>query len=231
MKGDVAGTFDGFPQGVGLLTEIGRSTKQEFARIKDRWQEEILGPTRCFVEELGTTLRATISPTLCAVPKVNGSIAPITRDLRFSPDRDHPYKDHVLLNFWDGEPKRSSATIRLRLGTDMVGFAAGSAFGADGLLKWRQALCARRGQELVEALDELERLHDLSFSTPELKGVPNGFAPAGTKSTELIRHKSFQVRFLEPTPPLLTTPQFVDWVAERFGELGTIHNWLVEHTQ
>jgi hypothetical protein len=47
----------------------------------------------------------------------------------------------------------------------------------------------------------------------------------------LIRYKSFQVRFIEPTPPCVSSGEFADWAGTRLVELGEVHRWLRANTQ
>ena len=126
--------------GLGLLSELPTMTREEFASAKDEVDRRVLGPARQLVEEVGVVLQEQVSPTISAVPKVNGSISPLHRDLRFAEDRSTLYKDHLLINFWDGSPRRHAPTLRVRLALDGIGFAAGTSFDPDGLRTWRSAL-------------------------------------------------------------------------------------------
>lgn len=56
---------------------------------------------KAFVEALGPKLAA-LSPGLKFEPRINGSIARVNRDIRFSKDK-RPYKDHLDLWFWHGD--------------------------------------------------------------------------------------------------------------------------------
>ena len=223
--------FAGFHEGVGLLALVGDQTKGEFAAGRTRWDEAIRRPVEAFIEDLGWLLRAQVSPTIEAVAKTNGSLSPITKDLRFAADKTHPYKDHLLLNFWDGAPKRNAPTLRLRISADTIGFAAGAAFDPPGLLRWRTAIVRPSGVEFAEILQSLGASHDLRFDEPELKTAPRGYQPDGTDRDRLIRHKSVQVRFVEPTPPCISSGEFVHWAGTRLLELGDAHRWLRANTQ
>ena len=224
-------SFAGFPEGVGLLALVGEQTKEEFAAGRARWDETIRQPVEALIEDLGRLLRAQVSPTVEAVAKTNGSLSPITRDLRFAADKTHPYKDHLLLNFWDGVPKRNAPTLRLRISADTIGFAAGAAFDPPALARWRAAIAGSRGAEFVDVLQSLGTRHDLRFGEPELKRAPTGYQPDGTDRDRLIRCKSVQVRFIEPTPSCVSSGDFAHWAGTRLLELGGVHRWLRANTQ
>lgn len=224
-----AGGFRGFPDGLGVLDTIAASDKEAFAARRDEWEATVFEPARSLVLAVGDVLRRDISAAIAAVPKVNGSLSPINRDLRFAADRSLPYKDHLLLNFWEGTPKRSAPTLRVRLAAREVGFAAGAAFGREQLERWRSAVAGPDGADLVRAIDELGGGRALNTSEPELARSPAGFE-APPDQAYLLRHKTFQVRFLEPTPGLSTDAAFTDWVAHRLLALAGVHRWLVRHT-
>ena len=82
-----------------LFDELPSLTKEEFATRSNEWDSQILGPLRLLVEDLGVRLQSNVSLLIAAEPKVNGSISPINRDLRFARDKSALYKDHVMLSF------------------------------------------------------------------------------------------------------------------------------------
>ncbi|MEZ5168740.1 MAG: DUF2461 family protein [Acidimicrobiales bacterium] len=223
--------FPGFPLGLGLLTSAGAQSKAQFQAGKSTWDGAITAPAQALVVAVGEALQARVSGGINAVPKTNGSLSPITRDLRFARDAGRPYKDHLLLNFWEGSPKRHAPTLRVRIAEEHTGFAAGAAFDADGLARWRAALCSDPARELIELLSRAGASHELQTTEPELKKPPSGFAAISEPAADLLRHKTFQARFVEPTPPLVTGPGFASWVVDRITELGELHRWLVRHTQ
>mgnify|MGYP001281389322 CR=1 FL=1 len=100
-------SFQGYsPDGLRLLSEIGAHDGAWFDRHRDRYQAEIVVPTKQLVNALGDALARDLSPDIVAQPRTNGSIAPINNDVRFARDKP-PYKDHVLLRFWEGaDPPR-----------------------------------------------------------------------------------------------------------------------------
>lgn len=223
--------FNGFPEGLQPVSLASGQTRDQFTANRAAWDASIVVPVKQLIEEVGVGLQETISPSVNAVPKTNGSLSPITRDLRFSADKSLPYKDHLLLNFWEGSPKKHAPTLRLRLSAEDVGFAAGAAFDAAGLARWRETVAGGAGRELLDSLAALGERRDLRYSDPELKNPPKDAPTTSTEQEHLLRHKTFQVRFLEATPSSVTGPAFVPWLTDRLCEFGHIHRWLVHHTQ
>lgn len=103
------------------------------------------------MDALGPLLRERISPGIEYPARTNRSISPIDNDRRFRPDST-PYKDHVLLRFWEGAERKTAPTLYLRRTADEVGFATGAAVGDVG--RWRAAVDAD-GAALAEALEAL----------------------------------------------------------------------------
>ncbi|MFW2384061.1 MAG: DUF2461 family protein, partial [Acidimicrobiales bacterium] len=146
--------FEGYsPDGLAFLNILGSKDKVWFDANKKTYQTSLVAPTKAFVVDVGDRLAETISPHIVAQPKTNGSISPINNDLRFSPDKS-PYKDHLLLKFWEGDNKKTAPTLWVRISTSDVGFATGSAI--QDLNRWRELIDDdAAGAELADALVEL----------------------------------------------------------------------------
>ncbi len=99
-------TFEGFPpDALGLLGALPMGNRDWYRASKREIDTALLNPAKALVEALGERLRSDLSPTFEAQPKVNGSISPLNEDLRFAPNKP-PYRDYLMLNFWDGAPKK-----------------------------------------------------------------------------------------------------------------------------
>ena len=105
--------FDGFPkEGLAFLRKLGTRDKKWFDANRKTYDATVVAPTKAFVVAVGERLDRGIAPGIVAQPKANGSIAPINNDLRFSPDKS-PYKDHLLLRFWQGKDKKTAPTLEI----------------------------------------------------------------------------------------------------------------------
>jgi len=218
--------FTGFPAaGLVYLTELGGQDRDWFQANKARYDAEVAQPAKDFVTVMTGLLQGTISPLLDGQAKTNGSIAPINNDLRFNPDA-FPYKDHLLLKWWEGENKKVAPTLWIRVSEDSVGFASGTVL-AD-LDRWRRAVGNDTGAALATAVSALSKTHDLDVVGQVLVKVPKPW-PQGHPRADLLRHKMFQVRWPEATPKDVTTEQFADWCTARLAQLADIHHWLVDN--
>lgn len=219
--------FEGFPEeGLDFLRALGTSDKAWFDANRKTYDAMVVTPTKAFVVAIGAGLADGISPMIVAQPKANGSIAPINNDLRFSPDKP-PYKDHLLLKFWEGENKKTAPTLYVRLSGDEVGFATG-VMPAD-LDRWRRAIDdGTIGAALADALDELGEGRELDIAGEGYKRVPKPYSEEHPRAA-LLRHKMFQARWSEPVPETVHTAEFVDHCIQRLEACAGVHHWLVAH--
>lgn len=219
-------TFDGFPAaGLSFLTSLGMRDKAWFDDNRTGYQSNVVKPAKAFVVAMGEAFADGPFPLVEAVPKVNGSMTPINNDLRFSPDAP-PYKDHLTFKFWEGPDKKIAPTLWIRLHpVEGIGFASGVVI-AD-LDRWRSQI-DNRGEALAAAIDALEDAHGAEVAAAGLKRVPKPY-DADHPREALLRAKGFQVRWVEPTPPTIGSPQFVDFCVGQLERLAPVHRWLTSH--
>lgn len=219
--------FVGFPQeGLDFLRRLGESDKTWFDANRTAYQSSVVGPTKAFVTAIGARLADGFAPGIVARPKANGSIAPINNDLRFSPDKP-PYKDHLLLRFWEGADKKTAPTLFVRLSSDDVGFATGATL--PDLPRWRELIDDDiSGGAFSAALGELGRGREFDLADEGYKRVPKPY-PADHPRADLLRLKIFQARWSEPLPGSVTSAEFVDFCVDRLTSCAPVHRWLVAH--
>lgn len=220
-------SFTGFPQeGLSFLDHLGEQDKRWFDQNRKVYDDSVVTPTKAFVSEMGEQLANSFAPGISAVPRANGSIAPINNDLRFSPDKA-PYKDHLLLKFWEGPNKKVAPTLYVRISASDVGFATGAML--PDLERWRELVAAdSTGGSLATHLAQLGEGRPLDIAGEGYKRVPKPY-PEDHPRAALLRHKMMQARWSEPLPDLVTKPGFVDFCVERLEACAPIHLWLVEH--
>lgn len=223
-QGSTKLSFSGYSKAaLDFLAGLDDKDKDWFASNKKIYTSELVTPTKLFVAALGERLAETLTPRIVAIPKTNGSIGPINNDLRFSPGKP-PYKDHLLLRFWEGENKRTAPTLMVRISKSTVGFATGAAI--NDLDRWRKLIDEEPGSRLAELIADLEKGRELDVEGQGYKNVPKPYDQTHPRA-ELLKHRSFQARWLRPTPPEIHNSSFVDWVAEQLSDTAEIHRWLV----
>lgn len=215
--------FTGYsPEAMALLDALPTYDKERFNAEKAAYQRLLADPTKAFVEALGPRLADTISPGLVWQAKTNGSIAPINNDLRFNPDAS-PYKDNLLLRFWEGADKKAAPTLFVRITADDVWYAAGVA--PTDVTTWRDVVASDVGVGIATAIDRLvDAAAEPDVVGADLKRVPKPYPPDHPRA-DLLRHKWLQVRWLAYVDP--TADDLVDRCVEDLAMAGDLHRRLV----
>ncbi|MCY3647880.1 MAG: DUF2461 domain-containing protein [Chloroflexi bacterium] len=207
-----------------FLRELPTHDKAWFDANRPSYQSLIAEPAKALVEAVATDLRNELSPAIVGVPRVNGSISPINRDIRFSADKT-PYKDHLLFRWWEGEGKKTAPTLFVRLAADEVGFATGVMLPS--LDRWRELVDSEAtGAALASAVAELVTETGAEVAGIEYKRVPKPY-PAEHPRADLLRCKWLQVRWMEPFPE--DDSDLAPWCARHLLRCAAVHRWLVEH--
>lgn len=214
-------TFEGFDRAaVALLARLPDMSADEYADHKAQLAAGLTKPGAALIGAVADRLDA----DLTVVPR--SSVSPLHRDLRFAPDGAARYKDHLLLTTWEGDDKKSSPMFWIRVDAARVGFASGIAFSPAIRERWRESVGGEAGAELAAELERLVVEHGADVAGDQVKRVPVPF-DADHPRADLLRHTAFQVRFAEPLPALIGTPELADWCVARLGELLPVHRWLV----
>ena len=214
------------PEARDFLRELPSRDKAWFEANRAAYQALIAEPARAFVETVTSGLQAELSPAITGVARVNGSISPINRDIRFSADKT-PYKDHLLFRWWEGEEKKTAPMLFVRLAADEVGFATGAPLPS--LERWREAVDAEAtGAPLASAIAALVAETGADVAGADYKRVPKPYAPDHPRA-DLLRHKWLQVRWPEPFPEDMGAAAFAPWCVRQLLRGADVHRWLVEH--
>ena len=117
--------FAGFPQGAQqFLAELAENNDRTwFAENRDRYERNLLGPERDFVDAIGAAF-AQIDQRVHAMPSVDRSIFRLNRDTRFAHDKS-PYKTYSDLWFWVGPDRKFAAGYFVRIVPDAVWIGGG----------------------------------------------------------------------------------------------------------
>lgn len=223
----VAPEFRGYPAGaLSLLADLGTRDRAWLAEHRTEYRSLLTDPTKALVVGLGALLQRSVSPALQAVPRVNGSIAPVANDRRFAGARSlPPYRDSLLLRFWEGDDKPTAATLSVRVTPQVVEFAASRSFPGPLLPAYRAAVAGEHGGELRTAVTALQRRHSAAVDGRQLARVPAGF-PSDHPNAELLRHRWLRVRWAEPVPKAIGSARFPKWCERRVVDLADVHRWL-----
>lgn len=201
------------------------NSKAWFDEHRADYDTHYIAPAKAFVSAFGETLKS-ISPDLQAVPKVNGSIFRINRDIRFSKDKT-PYKDHLDMWFWEGERKgwdKPGYFFRLKadqliIGTGMHKFDKGS------LAAYREHVAQDDRGEALAAIVEDMRSAGYHVGGLHYKRIPKGF-DADHPRAELLRHNALFAELTTDVPAVAGGPEFVDWCYQHAQAMSPVHHWM-----
>ena len=216
-------TFDGFDvEAVESLDELPGLSPDDYAARKQQLAAGLTKPGLALMTELAERLDAelTVSP--------RSSVSPLHRDLRFAAPGSPRYKDHLLLRFWEGDSRKTSPTLFLRVGKDAVGYATGAVL--PDLARWRNLIDDEAtGAPLAAELATLGGGRDLDIDGRHYKAVPKPY-PADHPRADLLRHKmGLQARWMEKTPTAVGSAAFVDHCMERLTACAPVHRWFVDN--
>ena len=225
--------FRGFPpQTLQFLENLGsHNEKAWFQAHRNEYEEYYLEPAMAFVTALGERLTA-LRPEISAIPKINGSIFRINRDVRFSKDK-RPYKDHIDLWFWEGaDRKQGSSGFFFRLLHDRVMLGAGiHGFPKEQLARFREAAADDESGAALAAISKRLNKAGYPLQGQSYKRVPRGYDPDHPRA-DLLRHGALHAgSTLEPLPDELHSAKFVGLCVRHFKKLVPLHGWLVDQLQ
>ncbi len=215
-------------EALALLGALSTYDKHRFAAEKQAYTRLIAEPTKAWVSALLPRLQAEISPDITGAPKTNGSIAPINNDLRFSPEKS-PYKNHLLLRFWQGSPKHLAPTLWVRLGADEIGFATGVGLDPAGLKRFRARIAGPEGEAFEALVAALSAKHPVDIAGEGLKRVPKPWSEDHPRGRWLKFNRGVQLRWPEPLlvgVDGIDQAALVDLCMARLGDCAAVHRWL-----
>ncbi len=216
-------SFAGFdPDALALLDRLPGMDADEYAANKRVLATGVTGPGSELIVEVADRLDA----DLTVIPR--SSVSPLHRDLRFAPAGASRYKDHLLLTTWEGDDKKTSPMLWIRIDAHRAGFASGIGFTPEIRRRWRTAVAGPAGAALADDLDRLVAERAAEVAGDQVKKVPAPF-DAGHPREDLLRRIGVQVRFVDDLPEFVGSPQFVDWCVARLEALLPVHRWLTEH--
>ena len=181
---------------------------------------------KAFVSEIGPKLRA-ISPGVQFEPRVNGSVARINRDIRFSKNKQ-PYKDHLDLWFWHGE-RRSWQEPGFWFSLTAKAAYCGSGlyiFEGERLDAYRQSVIHPRSGKALAAMAAGLAGKGYVIEGRTRKRLPAGFDTDPERRDFLLHDGLFAT--VEMPLSAAAKSDFSDVVLEHFRATWPVNKWLLD---
>ena len=223
--------FDGFSkEALDFLNEIKHNnTKEWFEANRDRYEHLILTPSRGFVQEMGEHLQALV-PTINAIPKINGSLFRIYRDIRFRKDKT-PIKTKIGVIFWQGAGKRmQSSSFYMHFDTDKLFLAVGiRGFSPQTLQKYRDFIKEEKhAKSLFEILEEMQK-KGYKLPQTKYKRLPNSFEKT-YPFKQLALYGNMYAYYEVKHPCEFFNEKLCDWAYEHYENMLPLQQWVYEMT-
>ncbi len=218
--------FAGFPaQASEFLGGIElNNTKEWFEANREAYKLHLLDPAIAFVSALGEKLLS-LDPKLSAIPKVNGSLFRINRDIRFSADKT-PYKHHLDVRIWHGEDRKAgTSSFFFRMYAERLIVGAGiHGFDPKRLALYRKLVAGPKGEELAKLVAKLEK-SGFDVGTEHYKRAPRGYDPEHPRA-RLLRFNALHAGVELPLPPETRSAKLVPLCMRHYRKLAPLHSWL-----
>ncbi len=208
-----------------LLSDIRENNnKVWFEANRHRYDDYILNPSRAFVVEFGEHLQALV-PQIKAIPKINGSLFRIFRDVRLSKDKT-PLKSRIGIVFWRGSGKRlQSATFYLHFSPDVLLFASGiRGFSKDSLAGYRAYIKHEQHARELDAIMIDLKAKGYAFPEPHYKRYPKGF----DKDTPYAHLSLYAAMFAykEVKPEIIYHDDLIEKAFKIYEDLLPLFEWI-----
>ncbi len=223
-------SFVAFPkESLALLKRIRKNnTKEWFEAHRQEYDRLILEPSRACVIELGEHLQALV-PTINAVPKINGSLFRIYRDIRFSKDKT-PIKSRIGLIFWQGNGKRmQSSSFYCHFSPDELFVAVGiRGFSNETLAQYREYIKDKKHRNKLHVIIEQMRAKGFTLPEPKYKRLPRGFDKI-IEHEELARYANMYA-YKVFSPQIVHSDNLIDILYETYEAMLPLQQWVYEMT-
>lgn len=225
--------FNGFSKQT--LTFFGNLAKNNnkmwFDQNKDRYEKQVLVPSRDFIPAMGDRLKK-IAPRVQADPRVNKSLFRLNRDIRFSPDKT-PYKTFLGIWFWEGtRPRMECSGFYFHLDPRRFMLGVGLyAFPKDMLEAYRQSVVhPKYGPALTKAIIAVRKNKEYYVGEQHYKKIPPGYDPTH-KNAEFLLYNGLYSGVELPVSGELFSEGLVDLCFDHYKKMLPLHRWLLDLTQ
>ncbi|RLA71122.1 MAG: DUF2461 domain-containing protein [Epsilonproteobacteria bacterium] len=223
--------FDGFPKELltFLKTLRENNNKEWFEAHRHEYESLLLEPSRAFVVEMGEHLQALV-PTVNAIPKINGSLFRIYRDIRFSKDKT-PIKSRIGVIFWQGSGKRmQSSSFYLHFSPDELFFAVGIRnFSQSMRDTYREYIKVEQHRKDLHKILTLLRKKGYLIPEAHYKRYPKGFSHESPFSELSLLGGIYAFKVFKPKVYLFSE-DLIHKAYEVYEDMFDLQQWVYEMT-
>jgi len=222
--------FSGFPKAT-FAYLAGLEANNDKAWFDDHradYDNELIAPALDFVAAMASVVSA-MSPSYQAVPKMNGSLRRLHRDLRFSKDKT-PFSPRLHLVFWHGSHPNRAPAIHLVLHGDGLGLGVGQwAMAPDELAAYRAAIASPDERAALHAALGKAAQAGATLEPATMARLPKGVDSIGADDA-LLQRKGLVARSQTrlAIPAELMGPGALDYAENLIRTLAPVSDWLIK---
>jgi uncharacterized protein (TIGR02453 family) len=207
-----------------FLKELKQNNSKEwFLKNRDRYERLILDPSKLFVNEMGEHLLA-LDPHIKAIPKVNGSLFRIYRDIRLSKDK-RPMKSRIGIIFYRGTKRLQSSSFYLHFSPDEFLVASGiRGFCKDNLEGYREFIKDEKNAKDLSLIFKKLQSKGFFFPEPKYKRYPRGFDKDSPYANLSLYSSMFAYKRLDPKEICLDNLE--SRLFDIYSQLLPIYEWV-----
>jgi uncharacterized protein (TIGR02453 family) len=225
--------FPGFPRELpGFFQDLRlHNDRAWFAANKERYEREVLEPSKLFVLAMGERLMA-VAPGVQADPRVNRSLFRLQRDTRFANDKS-PYKTNLGLWLWEGVgPRMACSGFYLHVEPPTLMLGVGLYQFPEPLLEaFRESVLSDvHGPALVEAAGRVTAAGPYTLGGRTWKRTPRGYDKAHPRA-DWLTFGGLYAGLEVPLPAVFHEPGFPDFCAVHYQKMLPLHAWLLDLTR
>jgi len=223
-------SFNGFPKkSITFLKKLENNNNLVwFEEHKVEYEKYIRDVSRDFVVEMGEHLQVLV-PSINAIPKVNGSLFRIYRDLRFSKDKT-PMKKRVGIIFTQGQGKRTQlSAFYLHFSAHEVFHAVGiRAFTDVSRAAYREFIKNDKNREVLHEIFEVLKREGFETSPAHYKRIPKGFE--NLSHNYLALNSSVFAFTQTQNISILYSSDIIDYSFKVYESMYELQKWVYEMT-
>ncbi|MFW3146895.1 MAG: DUF2461 domain-containing protein [Thermoplasmatota archaeon] len=222
--------FNGFHrETLDFLSELKKNNDKEwFEKNKDRYEKQVMEPSRAFVTAMGARLME-ISEDIVADPRVNKSLFRLNRDVRFSQDKS-PYKTHIGILFWEGPRKRMECpSFYFHIETDSLMLGSGLYMLPKDMIDPYRNVVSQEGpaEELAGIIAEMND-HGIEVGGLHYKNVPRGY-DVEHSHPDLLKYNGVYGMVTTGISDELFTSDILEISLGKYRLMDPLNRWLLKY--
>lgn len=194
------------------------NNKEWFAENRKIYDEKIIPAAKEYIIDMGRMLE-TIVPDINYIPKIDGSIFRIHKDVRINKGKP-PFKTHLGIVFWNGNSRLENPCFYLHIEPPFYYTGVGIAkFTPEILASYRQLVNDKKYSETLTNIEKTVQENYFNILGDKLKNVPKGIEPVSDTAAEFLKYKSIYINDEMPINKDFYSEDFFAYTFDIFSKM------------